>query len=204
MKLPVFPGEGPVNGKDSNNRGRRRPFKKEGRVPDNRPGPEKQGQGFGPGQNSRQNRNSNVKGEFWKHKRGEKSPGTASKYNKNGELYDRPRWTAPSLNTDPLPSPNCIRCGQPISDLHAALTDKRTGEPIHFDCVIAELAEHEILETGDLISYIGGGRFGIVHFANPDSRREAGNFTIKKIIEWENKENRAEWRGVIADHYSIT
>jgi hypothetical protein len=88
--------------------------------------------------------------------------------------------------------------------MYAALTDVGSGEPIHFDCVIAELAEHETLEEGDRISYIGGGRFGIVHFANPDSRRDAGNFTIKKIIEWENKENRAEWRGVIADHYSIT
>ena len=29
-------------------------------------------------------------------------------------------------------------------------------------------------------------------------------FTIKKIIEWENKDKRAEWRSIISDHYSVT
>jgi hypothetical protein len=182
-----------LNGKDSNNRGRRRPFKKDGRQER-------------PGQDSRDNQDRNGKGDFWKRKRGEKPrlSGAVPRYDKNGVLYERLRWTAPKLNTDPLPSPNCIRCGQSITDLHAALTDGKTGEPVHFDCIISELAEHETLDEGDLISYIGGGRFGIVHFNKGEEKRETGNFTIKKIIEWENKENRAEWRGVIADHYSVT
>ena len=29
-------------------------------------------------------------------------------------------------------------------------------------------------------------------------------FIIKKIIEWENKDKRAEWRSAICDHYSVT
>jgi hypothetical protein len=84
------------------------------------------------------------------------------------------------------------------------LTDKQTGNPIHFDCVVAELSKHENLEEGDVLSYIGGGRFGIVHFNHSGRRGETGGFTVKKILEWEDKENRAEWRNLIADHYSIT
>jgi hypothetical protein len=101
-----------------------------------------------------------------------------------------------------MPAPECVRCGKPIADLHSALTD-RNGGVVHFDCVMAELTERETLETGDALSYIGGGRFGVVRFGNP-GRGEAGRFTIKKILEWEDKENRAEWRGTVADHYSIT
>jgi hypothetical protein len=124
-------------------------------------------------------------------------------------MHDRLRWTAPRLNTDPLPVPECIRCGKPIEDIHTALTDKKTGSAVHFDCVIAELTEHETLEEGDVLSYIGGGRFGIVHFNKSGGKggrlqKPGGNFTIKKIFEWEDKGDRAEWRGVVADHYSIT
>jgi hypothetical protein len=140
------------------------------------------------------------KDKFWKRKR-DRFRAAAPRYDKSG--VDRPRWTAPKLNTDPIPVSNCAFCGKPITDLHAALTDEKTGEPVHFDCVIAGLAEHETLGAGDAISYIGGGRFGVVHFNNP-GRGETGGFTIKKIVEWEDKENRAEWRGVIADHYSVT
>ncbi|MCL1814471.1 MAG: hypothetical protein FWG27_01435 [Treponema sp.] len=121
---------------------------------------------------------------------------------KNGSPHERPRWIAPKLNNDPLPVLNCCRCGHSIADSHTALKDKHTGEPVHFDCVMTELAEQEILETGDSLSYIGGGRFGIVHFNN--GKGESRNFTIKKIFEWEDKEKKAEWRGAIADHYSIT
>jgi hypothetical protein len=82
-----------------------------------------------------------------------------------------------------------------------ALTDKASGAAVHFDCVIARLAENETLDRGDAVTYIGGGRFGVVHFKNPQDNR---GFTIKKVFEWEDKENRAEWRKSLADHYSIT
>ena len=111
-------------------------------------------------------------------------------------------WIAPVPNTDPLPVLICIRCGLPITDAHSALSEKNTGEPVHFDCAITELAEQEKLETGDVLSYIGGGRFGIVHFNY--GRGDHKNFTIKKILEWEDKEKKAQWRDAIADRYSIT
>jgi hypothetical protein len=118
-----------------------------------------------------------------------------------GGFYERPRWTPPALSTDPLPAPDCPYCGKPISDISAAMTDKNTGEPVHFDCVINRIAGGEMLEPGDTVSYIGGGRFGVVHF---NDSRDPQNFRIKKILEWENKENRAEWRRSISDHYSVT
>jgi len=117
------------------------------------------------------------------------------------------------MNTEPLPVPDCPWCGKPIRDLSQAIADKNTGTPVHFECVTARLAEDERLEKGDTISYIGGGRFGIVCFGgeinpkdSPDRPSLSGrhDFKIKKIIEWENKDTRAEWRSVICDHYSVT
>jgi hypothetical protein len=115
--------------------------------------------------------------------------------------FDRPKWTPPKISPEPLPAPDCPWCGKPIKDIASAIADKNSGEPIHFDCIIARLSEGEVLDKGDVISYIGGGRFGIIHYVNPQDSR---NFTIKKIVEWENKENRAEWRSTVSDHYSVT
>jgi len=146
---------------------------------------------------------TNAKGDSWNPKQASRSPAPV-KYDKNGIPYERPRWIAPKLNTDPMPVPICARCGKPITDLYAALTDVHAGGAVHFDCVMVELAKREILEEGDTLSYVGGGRFGIVHFANSGEKRGQKAFTIKKVFEWEDKEKRAEWRDVIADHYSIT
>jgi hypothetical protein len=95
-----------------------------------------------------------------------------------------------------------VRCGQRINDSSEAFRDRNSGEPVHFACVLADLSEQEKPESGDVVSYIGGGRFGVVHFS--DGKSDPKKFTIKKIIEWEDKDKRAEWRGVIADHYSVT
>lgn len=118
-----------------------------------------------------------------------------------GGFHERLRWTAPLLSTEPLPVPDCPYCGKPIKDLSAAISDRNTGEPVHFDCVLSRISEGEALEEGEVVSYIGGGRFGVVYFANP---RDPRNFTIKKILEWEDKENRASWRQSVSDHYSVT
>jgi hypothetical protein len=124
------------------------------------------------------------------------------RYDKNkGLIFERPKWTAPKLSLDPLPTPECPYCGKIIKDISSAIADKESGLPVHFDCIIARLTEGEILEKGDVLSYIGGGRFGVVHF---NSRHEVQPFRIKKIFEWENNENRAEWRKNISDHFSIT
>jgi hypothetical protein len=146
--------------------------------------------------------------ESWA-KDGKKKADFVPRYDKSrGVIYDRPKWTPPKLSTEPFPVPDCPYCGKPIKDLATAFSDKNSGEMVHFDCVLARITESEVLEKGDAVSYIGGGRFGIVHFSappdphggKPDSRK----FTIKKIFEWEDKENRAEWRKFVADHYSVT
>jgi len=129
-------------------------------------------------------------------------------------FYVRPKWVPPVPNTSPLPVPDCPWCGKPIRDISSAIADKDTGVPVHFDCVAAKIASGENLEKGDIISYIGGGRFGIVSFGGKDSQERTGSgfrgpvsefrdFKIKKIIEWENKDKKAEWRSEISDHYLV-
>jgi hypothetical protein len=141
---------------------------------------------------------------------------------------ERPKWIPPKANAEPLPVSECLWCGKPIRDISSAISDKDTGAPVHFDCVAARIAFGEKLEKGDSVAYIGAGRFGIVSFGStgaplrysPDVSQNTGKsekpsevkdyplsnrgFTIKKIIEWENKDKRAEWRSVICDHYSVT
>ena len=116
-------------------------------------------------------------------------------------FFERPKWTPSKISTEPLPSPDCPYCGKPIRDIVSAMADRGTNAAVHFDCILARVAEGEILEKGDVIAYIGGGRFGVVHFNNPGEMKK---FTIKKVFEWENKDNRAEWRTIVSDHFSIT
>ena len=143
--------------------------------------------------------------------------------------YERPKWVPPQMNTDPMPVLECHYCGKPIEEIALAIADKDNGLPVHFECVTARIASEEKLENDETITYIGAGRFGIVSFAREtssntsqgnqtqtasgDSQKKAEtssnepqsrDFKIKKIIEWENKEKRADWRSEICEHYSIT
>ena len=129
-----------------------------------------------------------------------------NKFNRNAENNrvekappaERPKWVPPKLNTNPLPVPDCPYCGKPIREISQAIADKDTGVPVHFDCVSSRIAGGEVLEKDDYVTYIGAGRFGIV---NLNSKSE---FKIKKIIEWENKDKRADWRSEICEHYLVT
>ena len=94
----------------------------------------------------------------------------------------------------------CARCGKPIKDLSAALADKEDGQPVHFDCVLDFLKQTETLHENEAISYIGQGRFAVIKYASMVTMKE---FTIVRIIEWEDKNQRAEWRGTIADRFSL-
>ncbi|GHT48961.1 hypothetical protein FACS1894102_2930 [Spirochaetia bacterium] len=115
--------------------------------------------------------------------------------------YVRPKWIpAAQLNT-PLPTPVCPHCGKPIRELAQALPDRRTGVYIHFDCAINNIKILERLEKNEMVTYLGGGRFGIISLTIPNMMR---SFKIRKIIEWENKDQRAPWRAEIADHFSLT
>lgn len=94
---------------------------------------------------------------------------------------------------------SCKMCGQPIEELSSAMADKQSGEPVHFDCVIKHLQETESLKENEKIVYIGQGRFAVAYFENPHDLR---NFNIVRIIEWEARDKKFEWRSNIAGVYS--
>ena len=45
----------------------------------------------------------------------------------------------------------CALCGEPIVELSAALADKKTDAPVHFDCVMAEIKKTESLNENEKI-----------------------------------------------------
>lgn len=96
-------------------------------------------------------------------------------------------------------TPECPMCHQPITELVTALADKESGEPVHFDCVLNKIQAEEKLMPGQKITYIGQGRFAVVYFPNVHDTR---NFTIERIIEWEERDKKFEWRSEIAGLYS--
>ncbi|MDR1302816.1 MAG: hypothetical protein LBK43_10170 [Treponema sp.] len=146
----------------------------------------------------RRNRDTNNDPEY--SKPGKKTPDHARSNVGRGTTYERLRWTPPVLSPEPLPVPDCPYCGKPIKDIAAAVTDKYSDTPVHFDCIIAKIAESETLEKGDSIAYIGGGCFGILKFTgSPHGPR----FIIKKVVAWEDREHRADWRKTISERYLL-
>jgi len=163
--------------------------------------------GSGKGGNNRKSRHhySGRKDEPVKHDR-KKNPNNffaGEKFERNQpSMYDRPQWTAPVLPANyHIITPDCPWCGKKIEDVTCAIADKETGRPIHFDCVLKQVADTVSLETNDAVCYIGGGRFGVVHYNNPPDVKD---FTIKRIIEWEVKDNSNSWRIPISEYFSIT
>ena len=93
----------------------------------------------------------------------------------------------------------CPMCNQPITDITSAMNDKATGNPVHFDCVLNKVKESEPTGENEKVAYIGQGRFAVLYFENPRDQR---NFTIKKIIEWEDRDKKSEWREELSELYS--
>lgn len=93
----------------------------------------------------------------------------------------------------------CPKCGQLITDMASAIADKSSGNPVHFECVMAQLEKTESVGQNEKICYIGQGRFGILYFENPRDQR---HFTIKKIIDWEEREREHSWRSEISTLFS--
>ena len=93
----------------------------------------------------------------------------------------------------------CAICGEPINEILSSLSSKDGTGNVHFDCALKEIEKTEHLETGDKISYIGQGRFGVINYANVHDIR---HFTIRKIIEWEKTDSPVEWRTKMCDLYS--
>ena len=93
----------------------------------------------------------------------------------------------------------CPKCGQPITDIASAIADKTTGQPLHFDCVLNQVKQSEPTGENEKVAYIGQGRFAVLHYENIRDQR---HFTIKKIIEWEDREKTSEWRDELSGLYS--
>ena len=93
----------------------------------------------------------------------------------------------------------CPKCGQPITDIASAIADKATGAPLHFDCVLNQVKQSEPTGENEKVAYIGQGRFAVLQYENIRDQR---HFTIKKIIEWENREQQSEWRNELSGLYS--
>lgn len=89
------------------------------------------------------------------------------------------------------PEPVCEKCGQVIKDMTLAISDKHTGNPVHFECVLQFLKNSEELKEGEELLYIGNGNFAILWFEDPKIRK---HFKIRKLIEWEEKNSESEWR----------
>ena len=93
----------------------------------------------------------------------------------------------------------CPKCGQPITDISSAITDKESGKPAHFDCILNQVRQTEQVGENEKIAYIGQGRFAVIYYENPRDQR---HFTIKKIIEWEERDKKPEWRSELSGLYS--
>ena len=93
----------------------------------------------------------------------------------------------------------CPKCNMPITDVSSAMADKVTGKPVHFDCVLAQLKQNERVGENEKIAYIGQGRFAVLYYENP---RDQKKFVIKKIIEWEDRDQKSEWRDELSGLYS--
>lgn len=95
-------------------------------------------------------------------------------------------------------SATCPYCNNPINDITYALSDRQTGAPVHFDCALKKVGESENLASDEKITYIGQGRFGVVHYPDP---RNVKQFEIRRIIEWEARDSHFDWRQKITDTF---
>ena len=128
-----------------------------------------------------------------------------------GQYTERPSERIKLYEGEPV---ECSFCGKPVTDVASALADRTTDKPVHFDCVLDYLAEHETLSAGQSISYIGQGRFAVISSKVPASVQGSAaaglvaagapspRFVIERIIEWEPRDKKYEWRANIADAYS--
>lgn len=93
----------------------------------------------------------------------------------------------------------CPACGKPITELTSCMTDKDSGAPVHFDCILEKLVAQEKPGPNEKVTYIGNGKFALLYFENPHDTK---HFQIRKTIEWENQETNRAWRDEISGLYS--
>ena len=94
---------------------------------------------------------------------------------------------------------NCESIKIPIKNFTTLNISKVDNEYYDFECVIEKVRQDNPTGENEKVAYIGQGRFAVLFFENPRDQR---HFTIKKIIEWEDKEHKTEWRDELSGLYS--
>ncbi len=150
-------------------------------------------------------RNKKYNGNWNSQKRGPQ--GKEAEAKKNNFQFNHTVYEDPAAENERLKSiqeiksreVRCAKCGELITDLASSISDRTSGQPLHFDCVINQIKESEPTGENDKVAYIGQGRFAILHYEN---MRDQRHFTIKKIIEWEDRDKPAQWRTELSSLYS--
>lgn len=88
----------------------------------------------------------------------------------------------------------CPLCDDLVRDVLSAIDYQ--DQPAHFDCVLKLIEKQEELEPNEKIVYLGGGSFGIVQSKNTNN----GHVSIRKRIQYEEKEKKIEWRRKESEH----
>ena len=137
-----------------------------------------------------------------KNGQGKESEAKKSGFQFNHTLYEDPeaeKERVKSIQEIKGRDVRCAMCGEPISDIASSIADKASGNPVHFDCVLNRLKETEPTGENEKIAYIGQGRFAVLYYENPRDQR---HFNIKKIIEWEDRNQTSQWRSELSGLYS--
>ncbi len=101
----------------------------------------------------------------------------------------RPAAAAPA---EPArPAPPCPVCGEPVRELASALAHRASGEPAHFDCILAEVRAANPLGPQERLCYLGGGAFGVISFRTEGN---PGSYLVKRRIQYENRDQPPEWK----------
>lgn len=91
--------------------------------------------------------------------------------------------------------PVCPICSKSVRYLLTAIAVNDDMEPAHFDCVLKKIGEQEELEPKEKVCYLGNGSFGIITLrSGPGAQR----FTVRKTIQYENLDQKIEWRKKIS------
>jgi NAD-dependent SIR2 family protein deacetylase len=96
------------------------------------------------------------------------------------------------------PAPDCPICGKPVTDLFSAIAYKENSEPAHFECIVKWLSDAEKLAEDEKLVYLGGGVFGVV----PANFVQGQKLAVKRMIQYENKEKKPDWRKELSSRYA--
>ncbi|MCK5152930.1 MAG: hypothetical protein KAQ93_01105 [Spirochaetales bacterium] len=84
--------------------------------------------------------------------------------------------------------PECPICHKSVKFLLTAMSVGEDNKPAHFDCVLKQVTDSEELGPKEKIIYIGNGNFAIIN------GKTGKDLSIRKTIQFEEKESNGEWR----------